>query len=75
MSSETKAFQCASRFLTKRDLDLKLSAFKSYYNNHRTHAALNGATPIETPETKGLDFKSYRWQTHCRGLDQMPTAA
>jgi len=22
--------------------------------------------PIETPETKGVDFKSYGWQAHCR---------
>jgi len=54
---------------------MKLSAFKSYYNGYRSHAFLNGKTPVETPESKGIDFKLYRWQKHCRGLYQTPIAA
>jgi putative transposase len=54
---------------------MKLSAFKSYYNGYRSHAFLDGKTPVETPESKGIDFKSYRWQKHCRGLYQTPIAA
>jgi hypothetical protein len=54
---------------------MKLIAFKDYFNTHRSHAALNGQTPIETPESRGVDFKSYRWQKHCCGLYQMPIAA
>ena len=64
-----------SLFWTTKDLELKLSAFKDYYNRHRVHAALKGQTPIETRESKGADFKLYRWQKHCRGLNQTPMAA
>jgi hypothetical protein len=48
---------------------------KDYFNQHRSHSGLDGETPIETPESRGIDFKSYRWQTHCRGLYQTPMAA
>jgi len=57
------------------DLEMKLIGFKDYFNTHRSHAALKGQTPIETPESRGVDFKSYRWQKHCRGLYQTPIAA
>jgi hypothetical protein len=62
-------------FWTGTDLEVKLNAFTDFYNKHRTHAALKGATPVETPEHKGLSFKSYGWRTHCRGLYQTPIAA
>jgi putative transposase len=64
-----------SLFWTTKDLELKPSVFKHYYNRHRVHAALKGQTPIETRESKGADFKLYRWQKHCRGLYQTPIAA
>jgi len=64
-----------SLFWTTADLELKLSAFKDYYNRYRVHAALKGQTPIETAESKGADLKSYRWQKHCRGVYQTPIAA
>jgi transposase InsO family protein len=64
-----------SLFWTSIDLDLKLSAFKDYYNRYRVHAALKGQTPIETAESKGADLKLYRWRKHCRGLYQTPIAA
>jgi putative transposase len=69
--------ECLDRslFWTTADLELKLTLFKEYYNRHRTHTALKGRTPIETPECKGIDFKSYRWKRHCRGLYQTPIAA
>jgi putative transposase len=62
-------------FWTATDLELKLSAFKDYYNAYRVHSALKGQTPIELPQTKGADLKLYRWQKHCRGLYQAPIAA
>src|SRR5262245_52291075 len=31
---------------------MKLIAFQDYFNTHRSHAALKGQTPIETPESK-----------------------
>ena len=62
-------------FWTAADLKTKLTGFKDYYNRHRTHAGLRGETPIETPESRGVNLKSYRWQAHCRGLYQTPIAA
>jgi len=69
--------ECLDQFLfwTATDLEVKLSDFKNYYNRYRVHASLKGETPIETPESRGVNFKSYRWQKHCRGLYQTPTAA
>jgi putative transposase len=69
--------ECLDRLLfwTATDLKLKLTAFKEYYNRYRTHGGLQGRTPIETPESRGIDFTSYRWQKHCRGLYQIPIAA
>jgi transposase InsO family protein len=62
-------------FWTATDLEIKLTAFRDYYNRHRSHAGLKGATPIETPESKGAGLNCYRWQSHCRGLYQTPMAA
>ncbi len=69
--------ECLDRLLfwTTTDLQLKLAAFRTFYNGYRTHTSLKGKTPIETPRSKGIDIKSYRWQKHCRGLYQMPIAA
>jgi hypothetical protein len=43
-------------------LETKLIAFKTYYNEYRGHAALKGETPIATPQSKSVSFKSYRWR-------------
>jgi hypothetical protein len=69
--------ECLDRLLfwTAPDLEMKLMAFKDYYNKHRTPTARKGKTPIETPEGRGLNFKSHRWQKHCSGLYQTPIAA
>jgi putative transposase len=64
-----------SLFWRATDLELKLSAFKRYYNGYRSHDSLKGETPIKTRESRGIGFKSYRWQEHCRGLYQTPIAA
>ncbi len=61
-------------FWTATDLEMKLTAFRDYFNRHRSHAALKGKTPIEIPESKAIDFTSYRWQKHCRGPYQTPIA-
>jgi hypothetical protein len=55
-------------FWTATDLEMKLIAFRDYYNGHRTHAGLKGQTPVETPKSRGVDLKSYCWQPHCRGM-------
>src|SRR6476620_7637402 len=68
---------CLDRLLfwTAIDLEMKLNAFKDYYNGHRSHSGLKGKTPIETLESKGASLRSYRWRQHCRGLYQTPMAA
>ena len=71
--------ECLDRtlFWTAADLDAKLRDFQRYYNGHRAHAGLNGRPP--TPSAAcgcGIaKLSSYRWQWHCRGLHQTPTAA
>jgi transposase InsO family protein len=69
--------ECLDRvlFSTATDLETKLSDFKHYYNEYRTHSALDGKTPIDGNGSKRVDIKSYRWQQHCRGLYQTPLAA
>src|SRR5215831_13032699 len=62
-------------FWTGADLEEKLRAFQDYFNKHRVHSGLKGQLP--DPEAPGapLNFASYRWQKHCRGLYQTPIAA
>jgi putative transposase len=60
------------------DLERKLEEFRTYYNEHRAHQALNGRTPGERsgqppPSPAALD--RYAWRSHCRGLFQLPIAA
>jgi hypothetical protein len=45
------------------------------YNRFRVHTSLENQTPIPTAKSKGVNLKLYRWQKHCRGLYQTPTAA
>jgi transposase InsO family protein len=60
------------------DLERKLAAFQTYCNHHRAHSSLGGETPAEfdgdTPKLQ-TTLNSFRWQTHCRGLYQLPAAA
>ena len=60
------------------DLERKLSDFQSYYNHHRTHSSLGGDTPAEAAgggSKSPIDMDNFKWQTHCRGLYQLPIAA
>jgi len=60
------------------DLERKLVNFKVYYNQHRTHNSLGGATPAEMAGGNSkppIMLSNFRWQTHCRGLYQLPIAA
>jgi putative transposase len=71
--------ECLDRtlFWTATDLEMKLLDFQRYYNGHRTHAGLGGATPEPStePGSARARVSSYRWQPHCRGLYQTPMAA
>jgi len=64
-------------FWTTADLEAKLINFQHYYNGHRTHAGLEGRLPEPRIGGPGapINFASYRWQKHCRGLYQTPVAA
>jgi cytochrome c len=48
------------------------------YNCHRCHTELNGTTPASmAAETTNVtaSFPSYRWETYCHDLFQLPVAA
>ena len=65
-------------FWNNVDLERKLADFQTYYNHHRTHNSLGGDTPAEVAGvvTKlPIKLNKFRWQTHCRGLYQLPEAA
>src|SRR5262249_35959205 len=69
--------ECLDQLLvwTATHLETKFIAFGDYYNRHRTHAGINGETPIETPGCRRANLNSYHWQAQCRGLYQTPIAA
>ena len=62
-------------FWTTVDLEAKLTEFQHYYNGHRTHDGLEGRLPEPGTDGSPIDFDSYRWRRHCRGLYQTPIAA
>ena len=65
-------------FWNAGDLVRKLADFQTYYNAHRTHSSLGGDTPTEfarEPTKLQSTLNNFRWQTHCRGLYQLPAAA
>ena len=63
-------------FWTTADLETKLFDFQRFYNGHRTHAGLEGRLPEPGTESASpIDFGSYTWRRHCRGLYQTPIAA
>jgi putative transposase len=71
--------ECLDRtlFWTTVDLAAKLTEFQHYYNAHRTHSGLEGGLPEPGADGSAspIDFGSYRWRRHCRGLYQTPIAA
>ena len=60
------------------DLERKLADFQAYYNKHRTHSSLGGNTPQDTagdtPRSQTA-LNNISWQSHCRGLYQLPATA
>ena len=63
-------------FWSTNDLETKLLGFQHYYNAHRTHSGLNGRLPDPVEASLApLNFDSYQWRRHCRGLYQTPVAA
>jgi len=65
-------------FWNSVDLKRKLGAFQDYYNHNRFHASLDDDTPAQVcgeSKTRQANLACYRWQTHCRGLVQLPMTA
>ena len=65
-------------FWNAHDLEMKLLCFQEFYNDQRCHYALDDDTPSEKAgktRPKVADLHSYRWQSHCRRLYQLPVAA
>jgi putative transposase len=65
-------------YWTACDLENKLLGFKDFYNDQRSHFALDGDTPSERTgkiRSKVADLESYRWRSYCRGLYHLPVAA
>ena len=52
-------------FWTTADLEAKLREFQKYFNEHRTHAGLEGRLPDSDGPGSPISFASYRWQKHC----------
>ena len=54
-----------------------LERYQAYYNRHRCHTALAGATPAErsgVPAQPVAQLESYSWRSHCHALFQTSTA-
>jgi len=65
-------------FWTADDPEQKLELFKDYYNAGRVHQGLSGDTPGEKaggPTPQAASLENYHWQSHCRGLFELPIAA
>jgi transposase InsO family protein len=64
-------------FWNQSDLERKLEDYKTYYNQHRCHTGLAGATPAQRSGALPhpiANFQSYSWRQHCHGLFQTPIA-
>jgi putative transposase len=65
-------------FWNTRDLERKLADFQAYYNAARSHASLEGHTPLTFaggPTVASAQLNNVRWVSHCRDLVQLPMAA
>jgi putative transposase len=65
-------------FWNARDLERKLADFQAYYHAARSHASLEGHTPLTFAGGHTLapaDLNHVRWVSHCRDLVQLPVAA
>jgi putative transposase len=65
-------------FWNARDLERKLVEFQVYYNAARSHASLDGRTPLTFASGQTVapaDLGHVRWVSHCRDLVRLPVAA
>jgi putative transposase len=65
-------------FWNAGDLERKLVDFQAYYNAARSHASLEGHSPLTFAGESTIaraDLNHVRWVSHCRDLVQLPIAA
>ena len=65
-------------FWNTHDLERKLADFQAYYNAARSHASLEGHTPLTFAGANTVvhaELTNVRWVSHCRDLVQLPVAA
>ena len=65
-------------FWNAGDLERKLADFQAYYNAARSHASLEGYTPLTFASEHTVaraELNNVRWVSHCRDLVQLPVAA
>jgi putative transposase len=65
-------------FWNADDLERKLADFQAYYNAARSHASLEGHTPLTFAgghTVARAELNHVRWVSHCRDLVQLPLAA
>ena len=65
-------------FWNAGDLERKLADFQASYNAARSHASLEGYTPLGFAGERTAaraEFNHVRWISHCRGMVQLPAAA
>ena len=65
-------------FWNARDLERKLADFQTYYNAARSHASLEGQTPLNFASghtAARAELNNVRWVSHCGNLVQLPVAA
>src|SRR6516162_4540334 len=59
---------------TAGDLERKLAEFQAHYNVARSHASLEGHTPLTFADRHPVapaNLSHVRWVSHCRGLVQL----
>jgi len=64
-------------FWNAGDLERKLADFQTYYNAARSHASLEGHTPLTFAGGHTIaraELNNVRWVSHCRDLVQLPEA-
>lgn len=65
-------------FWGNKDLERKLTMYTTYYNQHRTHQGIGGQSPCLLQKESAIpiaNINQYAWESHCRGLFQLPVAA
>jgi transposase InsO family protein len=65
-------------FWNVNDLERKLLEFQDFYNEYRAHSSLDGNSPEDINQrttNTNADLNNYRWQSHCRGMFQLPAVA